>query len=297
MKTRLLTLLLLLLTPLCALADEVIPPAWPVPDYVGWLLETAGEEVGYTEGDHGWSKYGEWVGDPYAQWCAEYLCWCVDQVDQRYDTELLDKVFPMYSGRNSGRSWFIEQGRYIVRWGNLDDWGYQWLRGEDEFIRTGDYIPQPGDWVFFTWTDDTNTDHVAMVEYCTRDADGNITIHVLEGNAPDKVQRTAYPLTYTRILGYGTVHDVADYTMRAGNRGQKVLALQKKLCYLGYLDEARVDGHYGSGTTAAVRTFQNNHGLKVTGIANINMQRVLDRKYEQALDGDPNTWLVVDDDE
>ncbi|MBR4080294.1 MAG: peptidoglycan-binding protein [Clostridia bacterium] len=296
MKTRLLVLLLLMLLPLSAAADEVIPPAYPVPEYVGWLLEIAGEEVGYTEGDHGRTKYGEWIGDPYAQWCAEYLCWSVDQVDRQHGTQLLDKVFPMYSGQNSGRNWFIQQGRYVVRWGNLEDWGYQWLKGEDHFLSTGDYIPQPGDWVFFTWTDDRDTDHVAMVEYCTRAADGSINVHVLEGNAPDKVQRTAYPLTYTRILGYGTVHDVADYTMRSGNRGAKVLALQEKLCYLGYLDESRVDGHYGSGTVAAVRTFQNNHGLKVTGIANINMQRVLDRKYTEAVDSDPATWLVVDED-
>ena len=83
--------------------------------------------------------------------------------------------------------------------------------------------------------------------------------------------------------------------MRAGNKGKKVLALQEKLCYLGYLDESRVDGSYGSSTTAAVRTFQNNHGLKVTGIANINMQRVLNRKYDEAVDSDPATWLVVDE--
>ena len=209
MKTRLLLLLLILL-PLCASADEVIPPAYPVPEYVTQLLEIAGAEVGYTEGDHGRTKYGEWVGDPYTQWCAEYLCWCVDQVDKQHGTELLDKVFPMYSGQNTGRNWYIREGRYIVRWGNLEDWGYQWLKGEDEFLRTGDYIPQPGDWVFFTWTDTRDTDHVAMVEYCTRAADGSVTIHVLEGNAPDKVQRTAYPLTYTRSLGYGTVHDAAD---------------------------------------------------------------------------------------
>ena len=49
-----------------------------MPDYVTALLEVAAGEVGYTEQDHGWSKYGAWAGDGYAQWCAEYLCWCVD---------------------------------------------------------------------------------------------------------------------------------------------------------------------------------------------------------------------------
>ena len=55
-------------------AEERIEPAELVPNYVTWLLEVAGEEVGYREGDHGYSKYGEWAGDPYCQWCAEFLC-------------------------------------------------------------------------------------------------------------------------------------------------------------------------------------------------------------------------------
>lgn len=278
-------------------SQTVIKPAYEVPDYVTWLLEIASGEVGYHEGDHGWSKYGEWAGDPYAQWCAEYLCWCVDQVDQLHGTQLLRQAYPMYSGSNTGKKWFIEQGRYVVRWGNLENWGYQWLKGEDAFLSTGDYIPQPGDWVFFTWDDGLDTDHVAMVEYCTRDQDGNVTIHVLEGNAPAEVQRNTYPLTYTRILGYGTVHDVADVTMRSGNVGAKVRTLQEKLCYLGYLPEEKVDGVYGSGTVEAVKTFQYDCGLKEYGIANIATQQALDAAVEYAIDNDPATWTVIDEEE
>ena len=62
----------LLLSPLaCRAEEERIAPAWPVPEYVEHLLLVASEEVGYTE-DHGRTKYGEWAGDPYAQWCAEF---------------------------------------------------------------------------------------------------------------------------------------------------------------------------------------------------------------------------------
>lgn len=273
----------------------VIPPAWDVPDYVTHLLEIAAAEVGYTEGDHGWSKYGEWAGDPYAQWCAEYLCWCVDQVDQRYGTQLLRHVYPLYSGSNTGRSWFIQQGRYIVRNGFLQSWGYQWLKGSNSYISTGDYIPQPGDWVFFTWTSTQDTDHVAMVEYCTQDEAGGIQMHVLEGNAPSSVQRNVYDLTYTRILGYGTVHDVAEYTMRSGNSGLKVQALQEKLAYLGYLDAGKVNGAFGSDTVSAVKAFQAAHGLSATGIANQNTQAAIDQAMEAAIDSDPDTWTVIDE--
>lgn len=288
--------LLWLLMPRARAAEEIIPPQWEVPDHVAWLLEIAGQEVGYTEGPRGYTKYGEWVGDPYAQWCAEYLCWCVDQTDQRHGTELLQKVYPLYSGSNTGRSWFIRQGRYVVRNGHLADWGYQWLKGEDHFLTTGDYIPQPGDWVFFTWTDTQDTDHVAMVEYCTRDADGNITVHVLEGNNPSAVQRNTYPLTYHRILGYGTVHDVADWTMRTGNVGEKVRQLQEKLAQLELLTSEQVDGSYGSATADAVRTYQERIGRKPTGIADRRTQQTLEQDADEAVRSDPTLWIVQDED-
>ena len=278
-------------------ADTMIEPQWPVPDYVTRLLEIASGEVGYKEGAHGYSKYGEWAGDPYAQWCAEFLCWCVDQVDQQYGTELLKNVYPLYSGSNVGRNWFIREGRYLVRNGHLEDWGYQWLKGEDHFLTTGDYIPQPGDWVFFTWTSNTDTDHVAMVEYCTRNAKGDVTIHVIEGNNPDRVARGTYDLTYNRILGYGTVHDAADWTMRAGCSGEKVRALQEKLIYLGYLPEDAADGRYGSATQSAIDAFQRTSGLTANGIANIATQSALETAIEQAIDADPATWQVVDDED
>ena len=176
-----LTLLLTagLLLPCAKAEDTVLEPLWHVPDYVQWLLDVARGEIGYKEGPHGYSKYGEWAGDAYAQWCAEFLCWCVDQVDQQHGTELLRNVYPMYSGQNVGRDWFIRQGRYVTRNGNLANWGYQWMKDDDTYITTGTYIPQPGDWVFFTWTSSTDTDHVAMVEYCSQDATGNIIVHVI----------------------------------------------------------------------------------------------------------------------
>lgn len=278
-------------------SKTVIPPAYPVPDYIEWLLDVAADEIGYEEGEHGRTKYGEWAGDPYAQWCAEYLCWCVNQVDEQHGTKLLHNQFPMYSGSNTGKNWFIRQGRYVARNGNLDNWGYQWLKGEEHFIRTGSYIPQPGDWIFFTWDSDDDTDHVAMVEYCTTDQDGNVTIHALEGNVPSSVQRAVYDLTYTRILGYGTVHDVINTTMRFGNGGEKVRALQEKLARLGYLAPDKVDGAYGQGTADAVKAFQQNNGLKVLGIANMATQYAIDQAVEIAIDNDPATWTVIDEEE
>ncbi len=291
----LITALLLGLSAACA-EEARIEPAEIVPDYVRWLLDVAGGEVGYREGEHGWSKYGDWAGDPYSQWCAEFLCWCVDQVDQRHGTHLLNRIFPLYSGQNTGRAWFIRAGRFIVRRGEVDGWGYEWLKGQDSFIRTGDYIPQPGDYVFFTWTSGVDTDHVALVEYCSVDAEGKTWIHVIEGNNPSGVARNTYSLYENRILGYGTVHDMADITMRFGNSGEKVRQLQESLAYLGFLESRYVTGDFGNATAAAVRAFQSSQGLRAHAIANQETQLRLQEEVENRKDKDPATWTVVDED-
>ena len=299
MKRALALLLALGLLLSCALAEqeERLEPVEVVPDYVEWLLEVAGEEVGYREGDHGWSKYGEWAGDPYAQWCAEFLCWCVDQVDQRHGTHLLNRIFPRYSGQNTGRAWFIRAGRFAVRKGEVDGWGYEWLKGHDTFIRTGDYVPQPGDYVFFTWTSGVDTDHVALVEYCSLTPDGKTRIHVIEGNNPAGVARNEYSLYDTQILGYGTVHDLVDITMRYGNSGEKVRQLQESLAYLGYLESRFITGDFGNATAAAVRAFQAAHGLKTNSIANLETQRRIQEEADLKRDRDPATWTVVDEED
>ena len=276
--------------------EEVIRPQWRVPDYVTWLLEVASSEVGYAEGEHGRTKYGEWAGDPYCQWCAEFQCWCVDQVDRRYGTSLLKNVYPLYSGSNEGRAWFITAGRYVVRKGEIEEWGYEWLKGASSFIRSGDYIPQPGDWMFFTWTSDEDTDHVAMVEYCTRNREtGAVTVHVIEGNNPSAVARNTYDIHNSRILGYGTVHDAADVMMHFGNRGEKVRQLQEKLVYLGYLSPEGVDGIYGNSTVDALKAFQADAGLRPGGYANMVTQQHLDEAYDRKYYNDPSTWFVDDE--
>ena len=304
MSGRLLLLFILILTlafsppvldSVRAEEEEILPPAVPIPREAAWLLEVAAGEVGYHEEDHGRTKYGEWAGDPYAQWCAEFICWCASRVDEIHGTSLLGTYYPLWSSSNTGRAWFIRAGRWAVRTGEVEGWGYEWLRGETTFLRTGSYIPQPGDYVFFTWTSGSDTSHVALVEYCTRKPDGSIWVHVIEGNNPDSVARNVYPLTNSQILGYGTASDLVDITMRFGNDGEKVRQLQDKLVYLELLDSRHVTGHFGRATGEAVQRFQAEHGLRGTGIADLATQHLMDEEVDRKRDADPLTWLVVED--
>ena len=276
--------------------ETCLAPDGPVPDYVGMLLDVAREELGYEEDRQKNTKYGIWAGDPDAEWCAEYLCWCVDQTDRKNGTALLNSVYPLYSASNTGRNWFIRQGRYIARSGFVPDWGSQWYTETGERIEKNSYIPQPGDWMFFSINAAGDTSHVAMVEFCTVDENGKVHVHVLEGNNPDRVARNSYPIDNWAIQGYGTVTDRAGITLRAGNEGVKVSALQRKLVLLGYLDGQYITGKYGSLTAQAVRDFQKTYGITVTGIAGQETQQTMDELMKEYYRQHPELWSVDLDD-
>ena len=77
------------------------------------------------------------------------------------------------------------------------------------------------------------------------------------------------------ILGYGTVRDLAEITLRFGNDGAKVKALQQDLVSAGLLEAQYTTGRYGAITTEAIKVFQRRIGAVETGIANMETQLAL----------------------
>ena len=78
----------------------------------------------------------------------------------------------------------------------------------------------------------------------------------------------------------GTLHrGIYGYTEEIEN-------LQYQLFYAGYLgdDLSVVDGVFGSKTEAAVRQFQKEHGIEVTGIVCPNTQMALDEEWENSME-------------
>ena len=294
MKRFFILLAALVVAASCAQAENVIDHG-ESPDFVQALLTVAEAELGYVEGGNNYSKYGVWSGDPNAAWCAEFICWCVDQLDQQQGTQLLTTVYPKYSGQNTGRDWFIQRGRFLYRKAVCPDWGYQWMKGSNRYLQKNEYIPRPGDLMFFSYNEAGDTEHVALVEYCSRDEYGQVMIHVLEGNNPDRVQRNIYPLDNSQVLGFGLCEDLADTVMRFGNEGDKVLALQQDLHKLGYLEERHITGIFGSNTKKAVMDFQERlNEATAAGIADRTTQQAIEQAiYEKLLEA-PETWLVTE---
>ena len=274
--------------------ERVIDPG-ALPEHIVKLLETAAQEIGYTEETGGYTKYGAWTGEPYAQWCAEFICWSVHMTDQLYGTAMLNVTYPFYTGRNTGRDWFIARGRFVFRRGYQPGWGWQWLKNGAGLMRTNEYIPLPGDLVYFSYGPAGDTAHVALVEYCAYGPGGGVNIHVIEGNNPESVQRAVYPLDNSQILGFGCWGDVVDTTMQYGNTGDKVLALQQSLGRLGYLSQRHYTSTYASNTRQAVLLFQQTMpGKTPTGVADRETQLAIGHAIEKLEFDDPNSWLVSD---
>lgn len=289
--------LALLLSGTLALAQpveaQIVPPDYPIREDVARLIAIAQEELGYAE-KGGITKYGEWAGDPAAEWCAEFLCWAVDQADKQLGTQMLNQLYPNYSANNTGRDWFIREGRYIARKGIVPGWGSQWFTGSDQSMESNSYLPQPGDWVFFSYNSTGDTSHVAMVEHLLRLKDGSYQIQVIEGNNPSAVARAHYPLTDWRIQGYGTVRDLADLVLRMGVEGVKVQRLQQMLCDVGLLAPNDVMGFYNQRTSDAVKAFQHSVELKQNGIANQQTQLLLADYHKRFRMESDSVWVVDD---
>ena len=77
-------------------------------------------------------------------------------------------------------------------------------------------------------------------------------------------------------------------TLHRGIEGhkEKVEFLQYQLFYAGYLgdDISEVDGVFGKKTEAAVRQFQKEHNIEVTGIVCPNTQTALDAIWEDSME-------------
>lgn len=233
------------------------------------LLKVAQGEVGYVEGplpDE--SKYGEWFSHSRCAWCAEFLTWCVDQVDQQYGRHLMEDVYPRYGGPSTGAPFFIQKGRFISDNGKLPTKEKQWLVGSDHYLGANEYIPHVGDYIWFYYYNRTvGTDHVAIVEGVSVEPDGAVTVHVIEGNNPDRVQRALYSLNDTRIYGFGTPVKRAYSNLRLYNQSDDVLALQQALAEAGYYTmEAGREGYFTEALAEAVKQAQHDCGLKGTGI-------------------------------
>lgn len=128
----------------------------------GKILDIATGELGNGEFNSSHHKYevdngAMRLGDE-QPWCAAFVSWCANQAG--YDTT----NFPRFINCNKGLQQFKEAGATI------------------HYEADGNYTPQPGDIIFFSWSGTSSLDHVGIV----KSADEN-HVYTIEGNTSDKV--------------------------------------------------------------------------------------------------------------
>lgn len=91
-----------------------------------------------------------------------------------------------------------------------------------------------------------------------------------------KELRKTYIWTCAAVMWFLSAMTVPAQTLSTGMSGSSVTELQNDLVEAGYFART-VDGAYGSSTAAAVKLFQKDHGLRVTGIADDATQRKIEK--------------------
>ncbi|MGN0752979.1 MAG: peptidoglycan-binding protein [Aristaeellaceae bacterium] len=296
-RILMLMLCLMLVHPACAEeTDYPLTSEWEPPvitedciETEPWLLvlKIAQEEIGYVEGPlNNQSKYGEWFCQRRVAWCAEFLTWCVNEADTRYGTELLRNVYPWYGTSKEGAPWFMARGRFVSDTGIVPGGREkQWMIGADQYMQEHEYIPSPGDylWIFY-YSTKQGPDHVAIVEGVSRDENGELQIHVIEGNNPDRVQRAVYPHNYKLIYGYGTPVRHAYTNISLYDRGDDVQVLEDILVADGIMKpRTQYKDQMDKKLRDALKTYQRKHGLTVTGTWDLET-----RTYMESLGAEPS---------
>lgn len=277
----------------CAFAEELslCPTAeWLPPDLSSLtesdplplrILQIAQQEVGYTEDENGSTKYVKWFGSYNPAWCTEFVSWCADQADQKWNTKCLGDIYPNVGTATEAAVLYIKANRFIGADGRNFDGEQQWLIGEDDYLADNGYIPQPGDvmWLYLYGGRD-NPDHSTIVEGVSIDENGEILVHVIEGNIDPFVRRATYALSDPAIFGFGTTEMRAYTQLEKYSRYGGVNELRLDLASLGYRTGGSTYRLEGQLLTA-LKQFQKDHNLSVNGKVNIETRSALNAALEE----------------
>ncbi len=141
------------------------------------LAGVAKTQLGYTEASNGYTKYGEYCGSPYIDWCAAFIVWCANQAG------IGTSVIPKNASSNGLKDFFSAKNRYYVSYGH-----------------GGSYAPKAGDIAFMSASNKTNDiTHVGIVISYTGG-----TITTIEGNYSNRVTLVSYPESTLKIVGFAS---------------------------------------------------------------------------------------------
>jgi peptidoglycan hydrolase-like protein with peptidoglycan-binding domain len=233
------------------------------------ILSVAQSQIGIKESPSGSNrvKYSSWY-NLVGPWCDMFVSWCAAQAG-------VANVVGKFAYCPSHVNYFKAKG---------------WWHGPE-------YQPQPGDIIFFGRRGVAC--HVGIVER----RNGSSSVTTIEGNTSvsnsdnggcvmRRVRTYGNPYGSWGILGFAhppyengngdtsSANNSARTWLQKGDKGAAVKDLQTKLIALGYsCGKCGADGDFGSGTEAAVISFQKKNCLAADGQAGVNTMAKLNALY------------------
>ncbi len=156
------------------------------------VLAVAKSQIGYSESSRnvicdengrlqGYTRYGEWYGEPYGEWSAMFVSFCLHYAG-------VEKM-PYGSDCND---WMLA----------LSDERY------DLYRKAGDHIPSAGEIVFLDKDKDSCTDSVGIIAEIIPQIESQAAkLKVIQGDASSKVQYVIYEYTSESVIGYSVLPD------------------------------------------------------------------------------------------
>jgi len=186
--------------------------------------------------------------------------------DARYGTGFSGVTCALAKSSTGLAEWFTREARFVSDTGKMVSGARQFDLTDGSYLTNNSYHPQCGDIVFFSWYKRGTSDHTALVEGLSDDGDGTYTLHLIEGNNPDTVQRRAVPLEEKTIWGYGTPVRRVGSSIRVYSQNAMVTEVANLLAGLGYYTpEPKSVGTFTKSLKKAVTAFQKDEGLKADG--------------------------------
>ncbi len=151
--------------------DDVVAVA---KSQMGYCESTINYEVAEDGMHMGYTRYGEWYGNPYGDWCAMFASFCLYYAGV--------EEMPLEASCSRWVSDLQEEGLYA----------------------DAAYLPSAGDVVFIDNDGDAVAEHVGVVSGLSgAEGDASVLIHVIEGNSCDRVELNSYDAVDTRLVGFG----------------------------------------------------------------------------------------------
>lgn len=154
------------------------------------LVMVAETQVGYQESqkDHvfergewkGYTRYGDWYGVPYGDWCAMFVSFCLNYAG------VPEEAVPHFS---VCQLWLEE----------LEQLG--------QTAKPSQHTPRPGDLVFFDRRHKGESGHVGIVRSVYTAENGKLHLETIEGNSGNAVSLRDYAADNPDIMAYGLIPD------------------------------------------------------------------------------------------